>query len=142
MAREPDQSESRGAARYYSCWLGLSALIHWLPGSTILYESARQLCISLHVSSARLCHKASRCNETRTDCQVRGAFMNGSPLFWKFTLRLHLWGTRINRSTEKRIKYSVQNRLWSNFMPTLVGLIICLEVQHLKSFSVLSYWVV
>lgn len=39
------QSEAAIPAPYYRCWLGLSALIHWLLGSNILYESARQLCV-------------------------------------------------------------------------------------------------
>lgn len=39
------QSQASMPAPQCRCWLGLSALIHWLLGSNILYESARQLCV-------------------------------------------------------------------------------------------------
>lgn len=61
------QSQRSNRAPYYCCWLGLNALIHWLLDSSILYESARQLCIcASHVSSLSWRHKDGTKSESES----------------------------------------------------------------------------
>ncbi|CAB1458409.1 unnamed protein product [Pleuronectes platessa] len=55
---EPSNHSPAAPLRTTAAGLGLSALIHWLRGSSILYESARQACVCF--SPRFLCGALSR----------------------------------------------------------------------------------